>query len=216
MSTSASSHIIKGLFPPNSRVTFFRLLRAAAAITRCPTSVEPVKATLSVCGCGWVCVCVDVEEGEGEDGLYLSDDIYTHTYIPISICEEIAAPALSPIPDITFNTPGGIPASKANSPTRSPVKGVCSASFITTVLPAARAGPSFPVFVCMCAFVCVCVKMSKIWGGEKGRCVCGWVRTHRRIDTHIHNTHAYVHACIKMGKFQGMICPTTPMGSCKV
>lgn len=24
------------------------------------------------------------------------------------------------------------------------------------------------------------------------------------------------HACIKSGKFQGMICPTTPIGSCKV
>src|ERR1700722_8232247 len=36
-----------GLFPPNSRVTRFRLDFAAASIIRCPTSVEPVNATLS-------------------------------------------------------------------------------------------------------------------------------------------------------------------------
>lgn len=40
-----------GLFPPSSRVTFFRLLAAAASMILRPTSVEPVKATFSMCGC---------------------------------------------------------------------------------------------------------------------------------------------------------------------
>ena len=49
----------------------------------------------------------------------------------------------------------------------SPDKGVCSASFITMHVPAARAGASFQ-------------------------------------------------ACINKGKFQGIICPTTPIGSSRV
>ena len=40
-------------------------------------------------------------------------------------------------------TPSGKPASSASSAMRMPVSGVCSASFITTVLPHARAGPHF-------------------------------------------------------------------------
>ena len=51
-----------------------------------------------------------------------------------------------------------------SSPRRSAVNGVCSAGLNTTVLPPARAGPSFQ-------------------------------------------------AAISSGKFQGMICPTTPNGS---
>ncbi|KAK3041660.1 hypothetical protein RJ639_001470 [Escallonia herrerae] len=44
-STSASSKMIRGHFPPSSRVTDFKLLVAAACITRRPTSEDPVKLT---------------------------------------------------------------------------------------------------------------------------------------------------------------------------
>lgn len=44
-SMSASSHIMKGDFPPSSRVTGFRLLLAASWRTVCPVSVDPVKAS---------------------------------------------------------------------------------------------------------------------------------------------------------------------------
>ena len=40
-----------GLLPPSSRVSFFRLLAPAAATISLPTSVEPVKATLSTSPC---------------------------------------------------------------------------------------------------------------------------------------------------------------------
>ena len=53
-----------------------------------------------------------------------------------------AAP-VSPSPVITFSTPSGRPASSASSPSRSAVKGVCSAGFSTIVQPAARAGATF-------------------------------------------------------------------------
>lgn len=43
LSTSTSSNTIKGDLPPNSSETGFKLLSAAACITRRPTSVEPVK-----------------------------------------------------------------------------------------------------------------------------------------------------------------------------
>ena len=44
-SRSASSQMIKGDFPPSSKVTGFKLLLAAASIMSLPTSVDPVKAT---------------------------------------------------------------------------------------------------------------------------------------------------------------------------
>jgi len=118
-----------GLFPPSSRVSFFRLLAPAAATISLPTSVDPVKATLST-----------------------------------SLCAASAAPAVSPKPGTTLTTPSGTPASAISSASRKAGSGVCSAGFRTTVLPVARAGPSF-------------------------------------------------HAAISSGKFQGMICPTTPIGS---
>jgi hypothetical protein len=49
-SISASGNIIVGDLPPNSRETFFRFPDAALVIIL-PTSVEPVKATLSTLGC---------------------------------------------------------------------------------------------------------------------------------------------------------------------
>lgn len=70
---------------------------------------------------------------------------------------------MSPNPETIFTTPGGKPAYWINYATLKAVKGVCSAVFITTEQPAARAGPNFQ-------------------------------------------------ACIKMGKFHGIICPTTPTG----
>lgn len=43
LSTSASSKIKRGDFPPNSNETGFKLLLAADIIISRPTSVEPVK-----------------------------------------------------------------------------------------------------------------------------------------------------------------------------
>lgn len=45
LSTSASSKTMIGDLPPNSSDTGFKLLNAAACITRRPVSVEPVKLT---------------------------------------------------------------------------------------------------------------------------------------------------------------------------
>ena len=45
-SRSASSRMMLGDLPPSSRLTFFRSSAAACTISL-PTSVEPVKATLS-------------------------------------------------------------------------------------------------------------------------------------------------------------------------
>ena len=47
---SASGNIIVGDLPPSSKDTFFKLPDAALVIIF-PTSVEPVKATLSTIGC---------------------------------------------------------------------------------------------------------------------------------------------------------------------
>jgi hypothetical protein len=49
-SGEASSKTMFGDLPPSSSETFLRLPAAAATMSR-PTSVEPVKATLSTCGC---------------------------------------------------------------------------------------------------------------------------------------------------------------------
>ncbi len=54
-----------------------------------------------------------------------------------------AAPVPGPSPVTMLITPGGKPASSANSPSRRQVRGVCSAGFMTIVLPAASAGPHF-------------------------------------------------------------------------
>ncbi len=71
---------------------------------------------------------------------------------------------MSPNPETMLMTPSGNPASLISYAILKADKGVCSAVFMTTVHPAAKAGPNFQ-------------------------------------------------ACIKRGKFQGMICPTTPSGS---
>lgn len=61
-------------------------------------------------------------------------------------CEVMADPAASgPNPWTMFSTPGGSPASWLISPSVLAVMGVNSAGFATTVLPQARAGPSFQV-----------------------------------------------------------------------
>lgn len=105
----------------------------------------------------------------------------------------IAAPAVAPNPETIFTTPSGSPAcvikfqlleqnitsikqnlteehivtSWSSFPTRRADRGVCSAVLRTTVLPQAKAGPSFQ-------------------------------------------------ESMRRGKFHGMICPATPIGSCKV
>ena len=45
---SASANTMFGLLPPSSRLTRFKLVRPAASMMRWPTSVDPVKATLSI------------------------------------------------------------------------------------------------------------------------------------------------------------------------
>ena len=57
-------------------------------------------------------------------------------------CSTSAAPVL-PSPVSTFSTPGGKPTSRASSPRRSALSGVCSAGFSTIVQPAASAGEIF-------------------------------------------------------------------------
>mmetsp|Transcript_66285 Transcript_66285/g.143044 ORF Transcript_66285/g.143044 Transcript_66285/m.143044 type:complete len:236 (-) Transcript_66285:183-890(-) len=104
---SASAQTIMALLPPNSKVTFFKLVSADIFTILCPTAVDPVNAILSTSGC-------------------LARD----------------SPA-STQPFNTLTTPGGNPASFMSSHIISPVKGVFSESFMTTVQPAARAGPSF-------------------------------------------------------------------------
>ena len=54
-----------------------------------------------------------------------------------------AAPAASPKPVTTFNTPAGTPASSMSSARRSAVSDVSSAGFSTMVQPAASAGAIF-------------------------------------------------------------------------
>lgn len=51
LSISASSQIMKGDFPPNSKVIFFKLLMEHLYMINYPTSVEPVNAILSIFGC---------------------------------------------------------------------------------------------------------------------------------------------------------------------
>ena len=64
--------------------------------------------------------------------------------MPTSLFLTIASPAGTPSPVTTLNTPGGkISASAISWANRSSVSGVFSAGLITTVFPAASAGPSF-------------------------------------------------------------------------
>ena len=55
----------------------------------------------------------------------------------------MASPAVSPSPGVTFNTPGGTPASLASSARYSALRDVSSAGFSTTEHPAAKAGANF-------------------------------------------------------------------------
>ncbi len=107
-SISASLKTMFGDFPPNSRVTFFKLDPAAAFMICRPTTVDPVKATLST-----------------------------------SMCEERAAPAILPKPEMMLMTPGGNPASFTRFAATRAESGVCSAVFRITVFPQAIAGPIF-------------------------------------------------------------------------
>jgi hypothetical protein len=58
-------------------------------------------------------------------------------------CSTRRCPQVRPGPATTLTTPSGIPASAAISAKRRAVRGVSSAGFSTTVLPAANAGASF-------------------------------------------------------------------------
>ena len=60
-------------------------------------------------------------------------------------CAASAAPAVSPKPGTTLTTPGGTPASRHSSASRSGVSGASSAGFSTTVQPVASAGPIFQI-----------------------------------------------------------------------
>lgn len=63
-----------------------------------------------------------------------------NTTLSTKRCSARPAPATGPRPGITFSTPGGIPASRARSPTSSAVSGVCSEGLSTTLFPVANAG----------------------------------------------------------------------------
>src|SRR5689334_12804209 len=60
-------------------------------------------------------------------------------------CDTSAAPASSPMPCTTLNTPGGSPASSASSASSEQDSGDHSAGLSTTVQPAASAGAVFHV-----------------------------------------------------------------------
>src|SRR5258708_28609731 len=85
----------------------------------------------------------------------LEEPEYCRKYLPTSVdpvkamtstsmWRPSAWPAVSPKPGRTLNTPSGMPASAASSPSRMAVRGDCSAGFRVTELPAARAGRVFP------------------------------------------------------------------------
>ena len=57
--------------------------------------------------------------------------------------ESTSAAPVSPSPVSTFTVPGGNPASRQSSPSRSAVSGVCSAGFRISEQPAASAGEIF-------------------------------------------------------------------------
>jgi hypothetical protein len=61
----------------------------------------------------------------------------------ISGCRESASPVMRPSPCTTLKSPGGTPASMANSASRSADQGVSSDGLSTTALPAASAAPTF-------------------------------------------------------------------------
>ena len=67
-------------------------------------------------------------------------------------CAARAAPASSPVPCRTLSTPAGRPASAATSASIEQVSGAHSGGLSTTVLPAARAGPTFHVLSISGAF----------------------------------------------------------------
>src|SRR5215204_1779860 len=58
-----------------------------------------------------------------------------------------ASAGSGPSATITLTTPGGKPASSHTSARRTMARGSCGAGFTTTVLPIARAGPSFPAML---------------------------------------------------------------------
>lgn len=62
--------------------------------------------------------------------------------LSISLCAVKEPPAVGPYPGTIFITPGGNPASLIRLAMYKAERGVCSAGLITTVLPAAIAGPS--------------------------------------------------------------------------
>ncbi|MNV90397.1 hypothetical protein D3C71_1847810 [compost metagenome] len=65
--------------------------------------------------------------------------------LAISGCSVSALPQPVPLPVTTLNTPGGMPASVANSAMRSRVSGVVSEGLITMEQPAASAGITFHI-----------------------------------------------------------------------
>ncbi len=58
-------------------------------------------------------------------------------------CSMRRVPMTEPLPDTTWSTPSGMPATRASSARRSAVRGVISAGFTMMVFPVARAGPTF-------------------------------------------------------------------------
>ena len=125
-SKSTSLKMIVGLFPPNSRVTFFKLVSEAALRILRPVRVLPVNATFEIFMCSamaWPTLfpreCLQ----------YQGQDKYSKTLIPY--------------PLMMLKTPGGNPASTNRSASRRAERGVISEGLRMTAFPVERAGPNF-------------------------------------------------------------------------
>ena len=135
-----------------------------------------------------------------------------------------AAPATGPSPGMMLRTPGGTPASSASSPTRSALSGVCSATWQVT----AHAGtcqsrrnipkgythwPQHTLAHGTCFQRTSPKRTCRLWRPQamtesKSKLSGGF--TFMTMVLPVASAGPSFQACIRMGTFQGMICPTTP------
>lgn len=143
---SASSNTSIALLPPSSMVAG-RRLAAAAAYTRRPVAVLPVKATLA--RPGWA-LRRSVWQGGGDEtegrnerrtaphGCFQLGAAPAPTHLS-------GAPASAPVPVTTLSTPAGRPTSAAIAASSRQVREAASEGLSTAQLPAASAGATFQV-----------------------------------------------------------------------